>query len=480
MSEFLLLISSTTIYTAILIAYSITILGIIGVVVSENRNPVKSLAWITVLLLLPFLGLILYIFFGRSLKSQRMITRRTRRKLIRRNKFRRLNIESLDLSAESKQQIKLGKSLTGAEYLPDNNIQIFTNGKEKFEAFINDLKNARKYINIQYYIFENDGIGNEIKDILIQKAKEGLKIHVIYDHVGCFYVKNSFYKEMSSAGIEVKPFMKVNFPQFATRINWRNHRKITIIDGTIGYIGGMNIADRYINGGKFPYWRDTHLRITGSAVAGLQLSFAIDWNFMKQSLLDDEIPPIQQTENTDNGIQLITSGPIGNWSNISLIMLKAISNAKKYVYVQTPYFLPTESLLKALQAAALSKVDIRIMVPRSSDSLILNWASRSYIKECLNAGVKFYFYTKGMLHSKTMVIDHEFSTVGSTNFDFRSMEHNFESNVFIYSKEINEKMKQIFMDDLEECTRITPSRWRRRPLHEKVMESIIRLFSPIL
>lgn len=467
-------------YTVIIIAYFLTILGIIGVVISENRNPVKSLAWITVLLLFPIVGLIIYIFFGRSLKSTRMISRRNKRKLRRREKIKPVNIEYLNLSLESKQQILLGKSLTGAEYFPGNKIEIFTNGFDKFSSFIHDLENASIYINLQYYIFENDKIGNRVKDILIEKAKKGLHVRVIYDHVGCFNVSKSFYREMRDAGVEVEPFLKVNFPQFANRINWRNHRKITIIDGRIGYIGGMNIADRYINGGRNGVWRDTHLKIIGPAVVALQYSFAVDWNFMGKPLLSDQLMKYNVLDNADAGIQMITSGPMGAWSNIALVMLKAISNAKKCVYIQTPYFLPTESLLKALQTAALAKVDVRVMIPHNSDSRILSLASQSYIKECLASGIKFYFFENGMLHAKTMIIDNEFCTSGSTNFDFRSMEHNFESNIFIYSENINQMMKNIFNSDLENCTRINSTQWRHRPLPQRIKESFVRLLSPIL
>lgn len=480
MPHLLLLISTMAIYTTIACVYFITILGLIGVVISENRNPVKSLAWITVLLSFPVIGLIIYIFFGRSLKSKRMISRRNKRKLKRKDFFKYENIDYLNLSTESKQQIQLGRSLTGAEYFPGNRIEIFTNGKDKFDSFLRDLNNASKYINLQYYIFENDNIGTQVKDILITKAKSGVKVRVIYDHVGCFNVSKKFYKEMSMAGVDVQPFLKVNFPQFATRINWRNHRKITIIDGIIGYIGGMNIADRYISGGSHNSWRDTHLKIIGPAVAGLQYSFAVDWNFMGKPLLTDTTFKYNILENADAGIQMITSGPMGAWSSISLVMLKAIANAKKSVFIQTPYFLPTESLLKVLQTAALAKVDVRIMIPRYSDSKMLCFASYSYIKECISAGIKFYFYEDGMLHAKTLIIDDECCSTGSTNFDFRSMEHNFESNIFIYSQVINSLMKGIFFSDLEKCTRIHTSQWRHRPLTQKFKESLVRLLSPIL
>ena len=474
-------INLSWLYWIVVTIYAITILSIIAIVLSENRNPVKSLAWVTVLLLLPAVGLVLYIFFGRSIKNTHMISRRNRRKLKRRNNIKNIDISPVHLSPESIQQIKLTRSLNGSKYHSNNDIKVYTNGRSKFNDLKIDLLNAKEYINVQYYIFEDDTIGTEIKNILVKKAQEGVKVRVIYDHVGSFGTKNKFFKEMINAGIMVHPFFKVSFPPFGTRINWRNHRKLCIIDGQIGYLGGMNIADRYINGGKFTSWRDTHARVTGPILAALQYSYTIDWNFMGQSLLEEESSTIKPINNGNNvGMQFITSGPTDKWSNIALVFLKAISNAKRSILIQTPYFLPTESLLKALQSAALSNVKVRIMLPRHGDSNILRYASYSYINECIKSGIKFYLYDAGMLHCKTIVVDNEFSSIGSTNFDFRSFEHNFECNLLIYSQDVNNKMREIFAEDLKLSTPINRKTWEKRPLIQKFLESITRLLSPIL
>lgn len=475
-------INLTWLYWIIVTIYSFTILSIITIILSENRNPVKSLAWVTVLLLLPAVGLVLYIFFGRSIKNIHMISRRNRRKLKKMSNLKNIEFTSSSLSSESIQQIKLTRSLNGSKFYNRNNIKIYTNGTSKFNDLKKDLIEAKEYINIQYYIFNDDKIGTEIKNILIKKAYEGIKVRIIYDHVGSFSTKSKFFKEMKDAGIKAHPFFKVSFPPFGTRINWRNHRKLCIIDGRIGYLGGMNIADRYITGGKFSSWRDTHIKVTGSIISALQYSFTIDWNFMGQALLKEESSSIKIDNNSleNIGMQLLTSGPTDQWSNIALVFLKAISNAKRSILIQTPYFLPTESLLKALQSAALSNVKVRIMIPRHSDSNILRYASYSYINECLKSGIKFYLYDAGMLHCKTIIIDNEFSTIGSTNFDFRSFEHNFECNLFIYSQDVNTKMREIYAEDLKHSTQINRKKWQKRPIGQKILESITRLLSPIL
>lgn len=467
------------VYYTLMTIYALTVIVILCVVISENRNPVKSLAWITVLLLMPGVGIVLYIFFGRSIKNTRMISRRNRRRLKRVQHVRKVDPAKLNLSDASKSQIKLAYSLTGAMYHPDNDITVFTSGVEKFEALKHDIARAKVYILLQYYIFNDDNIGNRIADLLIERANNGVKICVIYDHVGSLHTSKKFFKRMSNAGISIYPFFKVAFPPFGTRINWRNHRKLCVIDGAIGYIGGMNIADRYVTGNKLGQWRDTHLRIVGPALASLQYSFAVDWNFMGQPLIDKSLCDTQTPTGT-MGVQLITSGPTSQWSNIAMMFHHAIINAKKRIYLQTPYFLPTEGLLKALSTAALAKVDVRIMIPRRSDSNLLRHASCSYITECLRAGIKVYFYDGGMLHSKTLVVDDELCSVGSTNFDFRSFEHNFEANLFIYSADLNKRLTQIFLEDLKQSQRIFPSSWRKRPRHDKAAESILRLLSPIL
>lgn len=470
------------VYYTFLCIYFATTVTIIGVILSENRNPVKSLAWVTVLFLLPIAGIILYLFFGRSIKNQRMISRRNRRRLRKHERMPTVDKKSIVLTDESIQMITLAGTLASSPYCADNTVEIFTDGASKFEALKRDLKSAEHSINIQYYIFEDDNTGREIRDILLERHKAGIEVRIIYDHVGSFSVRSSFFKEMQREGIHAHPFFKVSFPQLGTRINWRNHRKICVIDGSIGYIGGMNIADRYVNGGKFATWRDTHLRVTGPIVRALRYSFAIDWNFMGQPLLEDDSAYIRKihVDAPKAGMQLITSGPTSQWSNIAFMFHKAIANAKRRVYIQTPYFLPTEGLLKALQVAALAHVDVRLMIPRRSDSKMLTYASWSYIAESLKAGIKVYFYEAGMLHSKTMIIDDEISSVGSTNFDFRSFEHNFEANVFMYSRDVNSRLTEIFKADLEKSTRISQFEWRRRPYTQKAAESIIRLLSPIL
>ncbi len=479
MDAFAEYISQPWVYQTLMLTYGLSVITVIAVILGENRNPLKSLAWVTVLILLPALGLVLYFFFGRNIKNKRMISRRNKRLLRRRERYKPSRKAMMDLPDQLRSIARLANGLCGAIYYPDNSLTFFSDGTSKFNSLKRDLKAASKSILLQYYIIEDDKIGTEISDILIERATHGIDVKVIYDHVGSLKVKRKFFNRMREAGIEVYPFFRVAFPLFSSRINWRNHRKLTVIDGKIAYIGGMNIADRYIDGGQFPLWRDLHARITGPAVRSLHQSFAVDWNFMGHPLLSPgELPKAES--GISAGAQTVTSGPMNQWNNIAHTFLRAIAGAHKRIYLQTPYFLPTESLLKALQSAALSGVDVRVMIPRKSDSMLLVHASRSYISECLRAGIKFYFFEAGMLHSKLLIVDHNFSSMGSTNFDFRSFEHNFEANLLIYSEEANLELTNIFLADQHLSTRVTPAEWRRRNRAHRMIESVVRLLSPVL
>ena len=466
--------------------FAIILLNIVFIIIiiTENRNPVKSIAWISALTFLPIVGFVFYLFFGRDQRSQRMISRKSKRKL------ERLDNEGISISKEdiknfndtTKQLLFLGNKLTRALVTLNNKIEIFTYGKDKYNNLFEDIKNAKKFIHIQYYIIENDNIGQQLKDILIKKANEGVEIRVLSDDVGCWsWNKKGFFKEMIAAGIEAKPFFKVTFPQFASKLNYRNHRKIVIIDGLVGYIGGMNVADRYIDGCKWGVWRDTHIKIEGDAIRELQSIFMVDWNFTTKELLSDSayFPKIKSNKGSDT-IQLLTSGPLDEHKSILLMFTKIISNAKDRIYIQTPYFLPNSETANALKTAALSGVDVRIMLPEKSDSKLLQYASNSYLSEMLKSGVKIFFYKAGFLHAKTLLVDDDITSIGSTNFDLRSFEQNFEINAFVYSKEFNERNYSIFMSDLKSCKRISLKSWNRRNVFLKITESVARLFSPVL
>ena len=471
-----------TISWLLLAVYVWIVVSCVIVILSENRNPIRSLTWVIALIFLPFVGIVFYLFFGRSPKMTQM-SRQHRRRILSSVQPPKIDLDSFPLSAEQRKLVKLAAATSHSPLTVHNEIEIFTDGRSKFDALKRDLLNARHFILLQYYIFEDDNLGNEIADILKKKAEQGVTVKVIYDHVGSFKTRNKFFKEMRRRGVDAHPFFRVTFPQLANRINWRNHRKIVVIDGRIGYLGGMNIADRYVVGTEKQIWRDTHFRIQGEAVKSLLLSFALDWNFMNQPL--ETTDPAQEplpdvSPGNELGIQLVTSGPTDEWNSLALCFQSAIACARKRIYIQTPYFLPTDALLQALKTASLSGVEVRLMIPRRPDSKMIKFASFSYVTQCLQAGIKVYLYEAGMLHSKNMIIDEDIVTSGSTNFDFRSFENNFESNMLIYNRAANEAMSRIFFEDLRHCRRVKASEWKHRPLKQRFCESIVRLVAPVL
>ncbi|RHJ88970.1 cardiolipin synthase [Parabacteroides bouchesdurhonensis] len=466
--------------TVFIILYCLTILGLVVVIITENRNPLKTIPWVIVLLLAPGIGLLFYFFFGQDNRKQRIISRRTYKRIMKRPQEGKLPQDACVVPETYKPLSTLLSNSNQASLLYGSDITIYTNGKDKLRELLAEIGNAKHHIHLQYYIFCDDETGNKVKDALIAKAQEGIEVRVLYDDVGCWNVKKSFFKDMQAAGIEVYPFLKVAFPILTSKVNYRNHRKIVVIDGKVGFMGGMNIADRYDKGISWGTWRDTHFKLTGKGVHGLQAAFLIDWYVVSKKLLNDKIyyPPTETFG--DNIMQIVTSGPVGQWRILLQATIFLIANAKKYVFIQTPYFLPTEGLNQALQTAALGGVDIRLMLPKRSDTRTANMASHSFIDEMVKTGVKVYFYKPGFLHSKMVISDDAIACIGSANMDFRSFEHNFEINAFVYQKEFTLQMKRIFLHDMKHCERLVPSRWLKRPLKQRMTESFMRLFSPLL
>jgi cardiolipin synthase len=474
--------------------YSITIMGLVLLILLENRNPLKTIPWVIVLILVPGIGLIFYYFFGRDNRRLRMITRRVHKRF---RKQLKINVKPHNINETPSNYIPLANLLKKSNYsayFTGGDISVFTNGSEKFDNLLRDLAAAKHHIHLQYYIFSNDVIGNKVKNALIAKAIEGVKIRILYDDVGSWGTKKSFFKEMEDAGIEVHPYLEVLFPILASKVNYRNHRKVVVIDGTIGYMGGMNIADRYVSGNELGQWRDTHYRITGSCVYGLQASFLLDWYAINNEIIKGREyyhPPTdishnqydKTNNNTDRSylkIQLLLSGPTNQWLTLMQAYMFCITNAKRYIFIQTPYFLPTEALNQALSMAALAGIDVRLMLPERSDTLSAQMATFSYIDRMLESGVRVYLFNNGFLHSKMLLSDDMLTCFGSSNFDFRSFEHNFEINAFVYQQEFAMKMKDVFINDTKNCRELVYAEWRKRPLSRRLTESFMRLFAPLL
>ena len=473
----------TYLYWIATLIYAVIVIGTIITVVMDNRQPVKTLLWIFVLLFMPIIGIILYFFFGMNTRKEKMISQRSIDRLTKRSMMEYIEQKDLHVADSHKVLVRLFSEQNWAFPYKDNEVDIFTDGYAFFPELLAEIAKAKDHIHLDTYIFEDDPLGRLVADALIAKAKEGVEVRVIYDDVGCWKVKNSFFERMREAGIDVHAFMPVRFPMFTRKVNYRNHRKICIIDGLVGFIGGMNIAMRYVKGTAKQPWRDTHLRIRGASVYGLQRAFLIDWYFVDRTLITKQkyYPPYDANISNNCVAQVVTSSPISEWPDIMQGYVRILLEAKRYVYIETPYFLPTEPVLFAMRTAALAGVDGRLMIPFHSDAKITEWATRSYFVETIKAGVKIYLYKAAFNHSKLLISDDSLSTCGSTNVDFRSFENNFESNIFFYHQGIALRLKKVFLDDQSHCVLLNSTvNLEHRHFLKRFTESVFRLISPML
>ncbi len=457
----------------------IVVLAIIHVIL-DNRQPAKTMAWALVIWFVPVVGIVFYLFFGINTRKERYVSERSLNMLTKRSMLQFAEQQDLHLPERYKPVIDLFINQDLSLPFKDNHIEFYTDGYQFFPALLSDIKTAQNHIHIDMYIFAEDALGMMVADALIDKAREGVEVKLVYDDVGCWNVSHHFFERMREEGIEVMPFLPVHFPSFTSKVNYRNHRKLIIIDGKVGYIGGMNIALRYVKGtGTLP-WRDTMVKVSGGGVLALQRAFLVDWYFVDRTLLSDrKYYPRSEVVN-DSLVQVVTSGPVTPHPEIMQGYVRMILGARNYLYIETPYFLPNEPVLFALKTVAQAGIDVRVICPYKSDAKFVEWASRSYLREVQEAGVKVYLYKTGFLHSKLLVSDDSISTCGSTNLDFRSFENNFEANIFFYDKAIALRMKQLFWDDQQQSVLLSeiPERMQGNFL-KRLWESVTRMLSPL-
>ena len=465
-----------------IVLYVYTLTTTISVLLLENRNPVKSLSWVLVLLFLPGLGLFLYLIFGQNFRKRKTISKKSLRFATNRPHVS-FDIDRLNSNLMDNNQVNLIRLLytnSDAKAYPDNKIDILSDGKTTFDAMFNAIQNAKSHIHIEFFIFGNDKISNQLRELLIEKASSGVRVRMIYDYWGSFFLSRWYLQSLREAGVYLRPFLPLRLRFGRSKINYRNHRKILIVDGEVGFTGGLNVADRYIYGNALGMWRDTFVRFEGSVVHGLQQLFLMDWYFVERKLITDpKYYPIPKKFDS-NLAQIVISGPDTQWESIMQGISSAIMSATRYVYIHTPYFIPNDVVENCIQMSAMSGVDVRIMIPARSDSRLSDACTFSYMGRLLEAGVKVYRYTEGFLHSKAIVIDDFISIVGSANLDERSFNQNFEANAFIYEEKTANRLKELFFRDMQNCEELTIEAWTNRRRRQKLKESFARLFSPLM
>lgn len=467
----------------------INIIFVLVIVLLERRNPLFTLFWIVLLVLAPYAGFIAYLFFGLSFRKKRVVNEYY--------KWKFLHSKEIMGFSQHKELLKWEQLISYIEVSSKNRLtslnitEIFTDGNRFFNFLIKDLKEAKESIAMEYYIFRNDRLGKKIIDILKIKAQEGVKVRIIVDGAGGYSKK--MLRELNKVGIKTGVFFPSHFPFFKIgnlRANYRDHRKLCLIDKKLGYIGGFNIGDEYLGKGKLGYWRDTGLKIFGEACLELEQEFYFSWNIVKKEKIFVEkeyqynkevLEKLIETRGRHTGhIQVVSSGPNYQFRTIRDNILKLIMEAQKYIYIQTPYFVPDDSILDALKIAALSGVKIKIMIPNKPDHFFIYWVNQYFVGELLDLGVEVYKYNRGFIHSKFIIVDDEVVTTGTANFDYRSFYHNFEINVNIYEKDVAMSFKDMFYKDMKFSSRLLRSEYSKRGYYIKFKESICRLLAPIM
>ncbi len=491
----------------IIVLLIFNILLAIIVVFFESRKPANTWAWLLVLLFIPFIGFFIYMFFGQDGRKQQIFMNKyendsaTFTSYLKQKPSARHEIENQkNLFNQTKSILKRNESRnTESKNFEDlanmhlvsnnirvtynNDIKIFNDGKDKFENLLEDIKNARKFIHLEYYIVKSDELGERLINELIKKIQQGVEVKFLCDGMGCRSIHKDFFKNFKVAGGEVGIYLKPLIGKLSVRLNYRNHRKIAVIDGKIGYIGGFNIGMEYLGmSEKFGYWRDTHIRVVGDCLDQLELRFIMDWNFasINKMNFDDRYFPERENKNGIS-VQIVSSGPDCKYHQIKNGYFKLINEAEKNIYITTPYFIPDDGIYQAIKVAALAGLDVRVLIPGKPDHPFVYWANLSYAGELLDAGVKFYHYNKdSFVHSKVLMVDSKVCSVGTANVDVRSFQVNFEVNAFIYDKNITAELEKEFLSDLKNSRQLLQKDYNKRSVKVRFYESVSRLISPLL
>lgn len=459
-------------------------------VLFEKRNPISTLVWLMVILFIPLFGFILYLFLGQDLRKRKLFFFKAdeEERLLGKIKQQKILLKEKEFvfqkpeTAKYKEMIYYHLISGGAAFTQDNSLEVYSEGSELFSNLKDSLRMAKRFIHLQYYIIRNDELGREIISILADKARNGIEVKFLYDGMGCIRLPKNFFQPLIQAGGRTAVFFPPFLPYINLRVNYRNHRKICVVDGETGYVGGFNIGNEYLGlSARFGHWRDMHVKIEGSAVLGLESRFLLDWRFAsgEELIFNDDYFP-EQPGKGSTGVQIVTSGPDSRWPSVRSGYFKMINSAVDHLYIETPYFIPDNNILNALKTASLSGVDVKVIFPGKPDHYMVYWASLSYIGELLEAGVRFFIYKNGFVHSKMITADGQISSVGTANVDIRSFKVNFEVNAFIYSGDMARRLESIFLGDLLDSDELTLDVYSQRSRVTRTRESVARLLSPLL
>lgn len=469
--------------------YFIAVILLAAKIIMDTKTASKTLAYLLLIIFLPVIGIVIYFVFGVNFKKNKFYTFKIEKNETIYNQIKKY-IEETHRKVLSDKFSLLEKYQSTTDFLfnavhsplsQGNEVELLINGEEKFPKVFESIKKAQHHIHLEYYIYANEEVGNQLADLLIQKSLEGVEVRFLYDDLGSNKIGKKLLNRLKEAGVQVSPVNKIKFKILANRVNYRDHRKIIIVDGREVFTGGINVSDRYINPNNFQYWRDTHLYIKGNGAFYFQFMFFTNWMFATEKMInvDEKYFDYDFETSSDQVIQVAPSGPDMKPA-IMLSTVSSIFSAKKRIYITTPYFIPVESVLNAIKQQATAGVDVRLLVPEEGDSLIVNSAAYSYYGELLEANVRIFFYKKGFVHAKTMLVDDDLAVVGTANMDVRSQELNFEVNTLVYDQKINQKLFEAFEYDLKDSKEIFLKDWTKRPKSKVFFEHLARLMSPLI
>lgn len=456
----------------------------------ERKNPSATIAWIMILFLIPIGGIILYVFLSQNIARKKIFRLTKDEEWLTTNSLEKQNADIQNGSFvftthESKlwrDLIRLNQIYGRAYFTQDNHVDIIADGNQLFAQLLKDIRSAQESINVMFFILRNDAVGKAFVDALTERAKSGVEVRLLVDALGSRFVNHGMLSQFIQAGGKYALFFPAEIKIINRRLNYRNHRKLVIIDDKIGFVGGFNIAKEYLGmKKKFGYWRDTHLRIEGGSVQDMNYRFLQDWRFASKEPLDLSkifFEPAKAAGST--GVQIVSCGPDSDKQEVKRAFMKMITSAQKNIYIQTPYFVPDQSILESLKMASQSGVDVRIMIPCMPDHMFVYWATYSFIGEMLKDGVRVYIYENGFLHAKTITVDGEVCSVGSANFDNRSFKLNFEANAFLFDGHVTKELEKIFKEDLKQCRQLTWKEYLARPTRIRLKEAFSRLLSDFL
>ncbi|WP_222983486.1 cardiolipin synthase [Flagellimonas meishanensis] len=464
---------------SLVVLYVIIALSVVVSLLINGVRPSKTLAWLLAIFTIPVGGFLLYLMLGRNRRKNKLFS-------LKSDFFKKLepigdNHEKFNLQ-EYKKIAQLIRATSQCPVTERNQVTLLQDGKKTFEHIFEALENAKHHIHLQYYIFEEGVLSERLMEIFERKVAENVTIRLLYDGIGSYSLSKKYLTRLKKIGVKTEQFLPFRFGRFLSSLNYRNHRKIIVVDNRVGFTGGINVTDKYLKEDPYPgKWHDTHLEIKGEATHYLNQVFLTDWYLATEEDMDLSQFKLEGVGEKGTSMQIASSGPDDDFPVMEQVYFSIANNAKEYLYITNPYIIPSDAIMQSLQTASLSGVDVRLLMSSTTDMKLVDWCVRAYFESYLRAGIKIYLYNDGFLHSKTIACDDKIASVGTANMDNRSFQHNYESNAVLYDADLCKQLKNDFFEDCKKSTLLDDHEaYSDRPWSQKLVEGMAKLMSPLL